>query len=68
VGRESDSDRVTIDASLDEALRQRYADVLNDPVPQRLLQALQGQPRQSADHEEGALEARVARFVRPAGS
>jgi hypothetical protein len=31
-----------LDVSLDEALRQGCADVLNEPIPQRLLQALQG--------------------------
>ena len=38
----SHDDAAQIDASLDEALRQRYADVFNEPIPPRLLQALQG--------------------------
>ena len=61
------SDQATgLDASLEEALRQRYADVLEEPIPPRLLQVLQGQPGRSAEHERGA--ARVVRFVRPTDS
>jgi hypothetical protein len=52
------------DPSLDAALRQCSADILNEPTPPRLLQALQGQPERSADHEG----ARVLRFIRPSDS
>jgi hypothetical protein len=56
--RQQSSDEA--DASLDEALRQRYADVLNEPIPPRLLQAFQGHPPHGT--------ARVLRFIRPADS
>jgi hypothetical protein len=40
------------EVSVDEALRQFGEDLLNEPIPQKLLQALDYKGREEADHQD----------------
>jgi hypothetical protein len=54
-----------LDRSLDEALCQCFADVLDEPIPERLLHTLQGRP--DAGHAEAPPARRpgILRFQSP---